>query len=543
MIVKSKTSYFREKITECASDQKALDRVVNSLLHRREEFKLPTGDTLYLLDQFNNYFSSKITKIRHDIESSEQHGVEKATPPHTNLTDLQDLIPPLSTFEEATVDEVKAIISKSPSKSCSLDPLPTNLLKCHIDILAPIITKIVNMSLATGRVPPQMKLALVSPLIKKISLDPNEYKNYRPVSNLTFLSKVLEKVVSARLQKHMDENHLEETLQSAYRKAHSTETTVLLIHSDILRAIDKKEGIILILLDLSAAFDTLDHDILEARLHSHIGLTGCALGWASSYLSSRTQSISIKGMPSDPSPLLYGVPQGSVLGPKFYSIYCGPVADIARSHGVNILLYADDTQLYIAFDLSKPANQIISRIEACVDDISSWMRTNRLKLNENKTELLVITSPRQSTNHSKIELRIGTNTVRTSSEARNLGIVFDNTMKMQRHISNICQSSYFHLRNIRSIRKYLSKRSAEQLIHAFVTTRLDHCNSLLCGLPETALHGLQLIQNTAARIIALKRKYDHISPVLHALHWLPIRHRITFSQPSGDVSMVQLQLT
>lgn len=205
-------------------------------------------------------------------------------------------------------------IREAPAKSCSLDRLPTWLLK-NMDNLVPIITSIINESLTTGEFPTSFKTALVRPLLKKATLDPENLRNYRPVSNLAFISKTLEKIVAAQLTSHMKTNGLYEMHQSAYRCYHSPETALVKVQNDLLRALDDGCGVFLVLLDLSAAFDTLDHDILLGRLENSLGLSGAALQWMNSYLRGRSQTIIIDGVKSHSADLQYGVPQGSVLGP------------------------------------------------------------------------------------------------------------------------------------------------------------------------------------------------------------------------------------
>ena len=190
-------------------------------------------------------------------------------------------------FRPVSVTEISKLISGSPSKSCVLDPVPTWMLKDHINILAPVITRIVNNSFETAIFPDHFKNALVTPLLKKPSLDPEILKNFRPVSNLKFVSKIVEKAVACQLIDHLSSNNLYEHFQSAYRKFHSTETALLRVQNDILCELDEKFGVFLILLDLSAAFDTIDHDVLYSRLAS-IGVKGSALKWLQSYLSNRT---------------------------------------------------------------------------------------------------------------------------------------------------------------------------------------------------------------------------------------------------------------
>ena len=157
--------------------------------------------------------------------------------------------------------------------------------------------------------------------MKKPSLDPENFGNYRPISNLPFLSKITEKVVLAQLLKHLQTNKLLYHLQSAYRSDHSTETALLKICNDILSALDNKNVALLSRLDLSAAFDTIDHSILLSRLQTCFGISGSVLSWFESYFYGHFQSVSVHGTLSTPSPLLYGVPQGSGLGPILFVLY------------------------------------------------------------------------------------------------------------------------------------------------------------------------------------------------------------------------------
>lgn len=349
------------------------------------------------------------------------------------------------------------------------------------------------------------------------------------MSNLAFVSKIIEKVVSARIGHHLASNNLYECFQSAYRKHHGTETALLRVQNDILCHIDQKRGVFLVLLDLSAAFDTIDHGILLSRLSS-FGVRGSALEWIRSYLSDRTQSVNINGCLSSFLPLLFGVFQGSVLGPQFFTIYSSPIANIARKHGLQVHMYADDTQLYLSFDLKNSCDEITarSRIESCIKDIKVWMTVNKLKLNDDKTEFLIISSKYHKSKPTTNSLQIASSNIHASCNARNLGIVFDNTLSMEDHIKNMCKSTYFQIRNINLIRKVLDDDTAATLVHALVTSRLDNGNALLYGISERQLHKLQFAQNAAARMLTRTRKFDHVTPVLQRLHWLPVRYRIHF---------------
>ena len=230
------------------------------------------------------------------------------------------------------------------NSTCKLDPIPTNLLKECTTILLPAIMEIVNLSLSSGIVPPCLKHAIVRPhLKKKPNADTELLQNYRPVSNLPFLSKAIEKTVVKRLLAHIDNYNLHEVMQSGYKQFHSTETALIRVQNDILVNMDKKRGVILVLLDLSAAFDTIDHATLLDVLQHRLGISGTALEWFKSYLSGRTLFVAMGSEHSTPVSLQCGVPQGSVLGPLLYTIYTLPLGDMLRNAGVSYHLYADGT--------------------------------------------------------------------------------------------------------------------------------------------------------------------------------------------------------
>ena len=247
---------------------------------------------------------------------------------------------------------------------------------------------ITNTSLTTGIVPPDLKTAIVKPLLKRPSLDKNLLKKYRPISNLPFLSKILEKVVFCKHLSHLQENNLSNPFQSAYQAGHSTETVLLSIVNDILSALDNDSISVLLLLDLSAAFDTLDHQILHSRLNSVFGIQSTALQWFHSYLSDRYQSTSVNNLSSSPSQLMYGVPQGSVPGPILFILYTTPLSDIIANHSVNHQLFSDDTQL----QKSAPPNEVTNltkELNACTDNIKTSAQTERQQNRSSSLSLFV----------------------------------------------------------------------------------------------------------------------------------------------------------
>ena len=359
-IQEAKKQYYLALITDSKNDARKLFGIVNNLLGRRKETVLPTNQPASeLVDMFSKFFNDKIANIHRDIGSS-------------NSSDsFGDLLPPVSatmdTLPPVSSDELFNIIMASPSKSCNIDPLPTSLLKTSVAPLLPFLTDTMNKSMSTGVVPHGFKVAQVSPKLKKACLDQNILANYRPISNLTFLSKVLERVVAARLVAYLEENKLSEPNQSAYRKGHSTETALVRVQHDILNAIGGRQAVLLVLLDLSAAFDTVSHAELISTLQ-RLEITGRALQWFTSYLTDREQYTQIGLSKSSSEPMRCGVPQGSVLGPILFTIYTTSLGSLFRSHNMNYQLYFDDSQTYVIF---KPTEQAaaVQRMETCLASV------------------------------------------------------------------------------------------------------------------------------------------------------------------------------
>lgn len=514
----SRRSYYTDLISSCSGDSRKLFNIINNLCSGSPVNSLPSHDDPFALaNDFGQFFVKKVELIKEKIGST------SIEPPRIEVT------PPgskLQSFKPLSEEDVCKIIMGSNNSSCLLDPLPTYLLKSCLGTLSNTLTSIVNRSLQEGYVPNAWKSAVVVPLLKKQGLDPI-LSNYRPVSNLSFISKVVEKAVAKQLLQHCAIHAPLPTLQSSYRKFHSTETALLKVQSDILMSMDKQEVSLLVLLDLSAAFDTIDHGILLDILENDFGITDSALMWVNSFLSGRKQRIIINNCLSNEFNLECGVPQGSCLGPILFLLYSSRLFQIIAQHLPIAHGYADDTQLYYSF---KPEAQdnAVQVIEECVDGVRAWMTHNRLMLNDIKTEILIIGSRQQLEKINIESVRIGESLIKPVKSTRNLGAWFDERMSMSVHIGKICSRAFRGLYNIRQIRKFLSVESSKTLVHAFITSHLDYCNSLLAGLPQYQYDRLQKILNAAARMVSLLPKFSHVTPVLMKLHWLPIKYRIQF---------------
>lgn len=516
-IQSAKEQFYCGKI-DTSSSCRVLFSMSNQLLGRKRGTPLPSDVPRDELPQrFSDFFLNKIKSIRDDLDS------RACEPPTFSVFDG----PFFTHFEPVSETEIEELISASAAKSCMLDPIPTTLLKQCSSVIVPVITDIVNASLASGKVPDRFRRAIVSPLLKKPGLDPNNLKHFRPVSNLPFVSKILERVVLKQLLKHLSDNGLLEVRQSAYRKGHSTETAVLSVLNGLLVNADSRLVSLVALLDLSAAFDTLDHSVLLKRLELTFGVRDTTLAWFTSYVQNRFQSVIVDGMMSAPCPLAFGVPQGSVLGPVLFTLYSQPLSDVIASHNCDFHKYADDTEL------SKSAapgefSTAQSAVQDCVAGVLSWMNSNCLMLNTDKTEVMPVGAPSRLRLVGGGSVSIGGSDIHFQTSVKYLGVKIDQTLSMQEHIGSVCRASFLELRRIASIRRYLSTSASAKLVSAMVTSRFDYCNSILAGLPAEQISRLQRVQNNAARLVFKKKKNDHVTTLLKELHWLPIKFRIQF---------------
>ena len=251
-----------------------------------------------------------------------------------------------------------------------------------------------------------------------------------------------------------------------------------------------------------------------------------ALKWFASYLEDRWQTVTIGNCDSKPHKIKWGVPQGSVCEAPLFTLYTAPVSDIISRHKLQHNEYADDTQIYATFKPNE-RDSVIDRVVACSRDVKGWAVANGLQLNDDKTEILHFSSRFVDTVPLP-SIKIGETRISPSPEARNLGVTLDSHLQLKTHVSNICRSGWAFIHMLGRIRKYLDNDSTERLVHAFITSRLDCCNSLLFGLPDSDLQKLQRLQNASARLVTRSKRREHITPVLEQLHWLPVSHRITY---------------
>ena len=285
------------------------------------------------------------------------------------------------------------------------------------------------------------------------------------------------------------------------------------------------------MLDLSAAIDTVNHDILLHRLQTTFGVTDSALQWFRSYLQDRKMKVSIKDVFSPPVGLDVSVPQGSILGPQLYSVYTKPLGMLLRHLPLTFHAYADDTQLMTGVCLSNIKNQqkACRELSDAIQQVQLWTTANKLKLNPDKTEFIAISSTRNIKKININELQLpDASSVKRVDHVKNLGVLMDSSLSLQQHVSKICQVCYYYITWIKRIRHTLDKTTTKLIVQALVISRLDYCNAILVGAPNHVIVKLQRVLNAAARLVSMVPRDTSITAVLKDLHWLPMKQRIQF---------------
>ena len=521
MCDEKRSAYYKNLIASKKGDQRALYSIVNRLFDKNKSTStLPEHeDTKVLANTFNDFYIDKVDLLRSKIPLTNQNTIPNSTNSFRGTL--------FGSFKPVTETELRDILKTGGIKTSFHDKLPANILKQVIDELIPHLCTLVNKSLSTGSCD-GIKESIIVPLLKKAGLDPDILKNYRPVADLLFLSKLTERAAGKQLYEHMTLSDLHCKHQHAYKAFHSTETLLLCIVNDILIAFDNNRAVILLFIDLSAAFDTVDIDKMLHILESDIGISGIALKWFESFLRGRNQHVLIKQSLSESREVNFGVPQGSVLGPVLFNIYTRSLFDVIKNCGFSTSGYADDNNALQSFSLHCEYDLITEQLPKLMSLIKDWMNAHFLKINPDKTEVIVFLPEnlrnKQIINGAFLEGEC----IRFSNTVKSLGLNLDRCLNMEHHVNSTVSLCYKLLSDVSCVRHLLSDEDTESLVHSIVSSRLDYANSILYGINKSLLKKYQCVQNYAARIISKRSKRQSVSDVLTKLHWLPIEKRIIF---------------
>ena len=517
MIHTAKSNYFKEEIKKCNNTKdtwKAIKRIIPSKSYTKCNY----GDTMGKANKFNHFFANvgkETYEKTQEILSDNNELLDMNPPRNMDLHSNIELFRP----QPATVETVILTLQHlNNSSAYGSDGIPTRFIKDSLLIIAYYVTVIINTSIVTGFYPSLWKYPFIAPLLKKGDIDdPN---NFRPVSILPVLSKVLEKIVADQLMSHLESNRLLSKTQHGFRRNLSTETALIKITNEIYSNIDNKHISLLILTDLSKAFDSVSHEVLLQKC-SELAIDSF---WFQDYLKDRIQSVRIGDTISDITNVDYGVPQGSILGPILFLIY---VNDMSRYIYEGLLVqYADDAQVVISDHIDN-LQELVAKAEHILSKVKEYFLKNGLLLNAKKTQCIFI-GTHQYINRIPEDIKIscGNESIIPSYHVKNLGLHMDRFMSFNVHIDEVCKKVTGILMYINRMKDSFDISTRSQIVQSLALSIINYCFIIWGTTNTTQLDRVQKLQNFAAKVaIGGARKYDHVSPIIKQLKWLKIKEK------------------
>ncbi len=503
-------NFWRTKV-QCESSQpRQLWKSINHLLGRGRS---PMGETLSA-GEFQDYFDSKCISLLAG-EANHSKPSFAAAPAHVSFSQFQQVSPSL----------VAATLRSLPNKQSSQDLLPARFLKGCSDLLSPFLAEIVNRSFSQGEFPTRLSIACVTPILKKNNLEIDDLSSYRPISNLSIISKLIERMCFKQTMSHLNKHNLLPVFQSAYREHHSTETVILKLTNDFLSAMDNGNVTLLVSLDLSSAFDLVDHEVLLERLRCSFGFTSSVFDWFHSFLTKRKRFFHFRDTSSSVSAVLSGVPQGSVLGPILFVLYTSDIINLVQGFHLSAHVFADDIQVYGSCPCDE-ASDLSLRMSSCLSALHAWLKSNKLHLNAQKSKVIWIGTKQRLANIRQPSLQIGDLTIQPVPSLQCLGFMIDSTLSFSNHVSRTLSACFGTLRQLRSIRRSITRSLAVYLVTSLVFPRLDYCLSCLSGLSDSLCARLQSVIHASARFVDNLPLSAHISPSLERLQWPTVKSRM-----------------
>ena len=460
---KSKKKYYSEQLGQC-KDRNQSWKVLKSVIPNKSSPSNLTHDSdekAKLASEFNAHFANVAGNIR------KRNGIDNVHVPNNTESIKSSVKHQGFIFSPVTEDEVlKSIYSLKNTKSVGIDDINSFILKASAPVIVKSLTHLINKSLLEGIFPSRWKTAKIVPVLKKG--DKMQADNYRPISLLSCVSKILEKVVQKQLVFYLRTNGILSKEQSGFRLKHSTNTALIKVTDEWLRALDKGEYTGNIFVDLQKAFDMVDHEILFKKLKC-IGITGMSLEWFRSYLTDRKIITSMNNVSSNELPLKYGVPQGSLLGPLLFLIFINDLPKCFDKCSVH--LYADDTVIYYA---DKDITTIETILNKELRSLDSWMRQNRLKVNCSKTVSMLIGTKHMLTKNSSLNLKFCGETLTQVKSFKYLGVHVDDQLKWNLHVEHLCKKVGNMISYLARIKHFVNESALKTIFDTVILPHFDY---------------------------------------------------------------------
>lgn len=529
-----KKQYYSSLLEKSKSNIKETWKILNEILKTQEKkktypksFKIKdeqVSDQNQISNEFAEYFSNLGRNLSKNI-------------PDTNIDINEYLLGDFQNscfFNPTTPEEISKIIMTLKNKaSCGFDEINIKVVKAAAPFISSILSDLINKSIESGEIPNSLKIAKVIPLYK--SGDKDLITNYRPVSILPCISKVYEKVVYNRLTSYIDKNNILNQNQYGFRSNRSTSMAILDFVEKVSTSLDNGFTTTGIFLDLSKAFDTINHEILLKKLNFY-GIRGKPLKWIENYLQDRKQFVDFNGTHSEMFDITCGVPQGSILGPLLFLIYINDVCNTSKI--VHFTLFADDTNILYT---SKDLNNYNSKLNEELKKLSLWFKTNKLSVNIKKTNYMIFrNSKRKKTTQSQIQID-GT-MVDKVDETKFLGIIIDDQLKWKSHISHICSKVSKGIGIIWRIRYLLPTSAVKSLYYTLIYPYLHYGNTIWGCTYETNLERLSILQKRVVRLISNSPYNAHTNPLFKAFSILKLKDITTLNVASFMYLYTKCQL-
>ena len=503
--VKAKSEFHNSKILEAEGNNRSIWKTIRQLLPEKNKCaqtatNLNKVEDKVKSEEFNNHFTNIAEAIHKTISITENSSL----PAHFQENTFA--------LQQTNVETVTKILKDfDQRKATGIDGLSVKFLQLIMEDISSVLTRIINKSISSGIIPCRWKQAIIKPIHKKGSKeDPN---NFRPISILPVMSKVLEKVVSSQLSTYLEENNLLSKYQFGFRKDHSTIACLLNIVEDIRDNIEKGKQTGLVSIDLSKAFDTVDHGILLTKLKL-MGLQPAAMKWFENYLQGRKQRVKYNDEVSSDKEVKHGVPQGSVLGPLLFVIYINDLPNVLKNS--KIAMYADDTTIYCS---GSDGEEISKKLEGDLARIDNFFSQNKLKLNKEKCHLTVFGKKKQVCD-SDVSITIGGSALVPEETVELLGVTLDNTLNWKGHIDKVYDKCSKEMNFIQKATKGLHWETKITIFNSLIMSKINYGDVLYDSCNTTNKTKIQKLQNRGIRYIFNVPYRSHITPYRSAINWM-----------------------